>query len=83
MAIGTRAKNRDFHTGTIRKLAVSLALAVGMGVVGLAASGTAAAYGMALSASRPAILDTDGTHGYWRPAIQGAVDSDGFQAAKP
>ena len=72
-----------FAAGTIRKLAVGLALALGMAVVGLANSGTAAANGMRVSASPPAIMDEDGTQGNWRPAVHGTVDSNGFQAAKP
>ena len=52
---------------TIRNVAVGLVLAVGMATMGLASSGTAAAYGMNVSASHPAIIDGDGTQGYWRP----------------
>jgi hypothetical protein len=53
----------------LRAVAVGLALAVGMAAIGLASSGTAAAYGMNVSASHPAIIDQDGTQGYWRPAV--------------
>ena len=48
---------------TIRNVAVGLVLAVGMATMGLASSGTAAAYGMNVSASHPAIIDGDGTQG--------------------
>jgi hypothetical protein len=76
----TRATaNLDFDAGTIRKLAVGLALALGMGAVGLASSGTAAANGMNVSASPPAIMDEDGTQGDWRSAVHRTVSAAPFR----
>jgi hypothetical protein len=65
-------RGRILMARTIRNVAVGLVLAVGMATMGLASSGTAAAYGMNVSASHPAIIDGDGTQGYWRPAVLAA-----------
>jgi hypothetical protein len=62
-------RGRILMARTIRNVAVGLVLAVGMATIGLAGSGTAAAYGMNVSASHPAVVDEDGTQGFWRPAV--------------
>jgi len=76
----TRVGCRDSAVCAIRKLAVGLTVGLGMAAVSLVSSGTAVADGiMQLSASHPAIIDSDGTQGDRYPAVQGFIDRDGFQ----
>ena len=78
--MSTRVGGRDSAVRAIRKLAAGLTVGLGMAAVSLVSSGTAAAQGvMLLSASHPAIIDSDGTQGDRYPAVQGFIDRDGFQ----
>ena len=78
--MSTRVGGRNSAVRAIRKLAAGLTVGLGMAAVSLVSSGTAAAQGvMLLSASHPAIIDSDGTQGDWYPAVQGLIDRDGFQ----